>query len=193
MIAMTKINKYLNLLDPHRKAWLPYVGKVKTFRGRVERFGHKHRQGADIKRGATLVLTDVHLKGSQNKIDHAWIDYIPELAVFGAEIRPGSRIEFDAQVDFYTKGGKNIYGKGSGTFDDLELTNIKQVKILSHPRLKKTDLVGANLVSYAIGTKTNVKRGLYLGLDPQKRLGKIYVGQTFANRLARRLSYEFHE
>lgn len=186
---MTKIN----LLDEHRKSWLKYLTKRKTFRGKVERFGHKHKQGNKIKRGATIVLVDVHLKNSPLKIDHAWLDYTVEIAKFGEEVIPGSLIEFSAIVSTYKKGGKNIYGKGQGTYDDLELTDVTNVKVISHPRLKKDAIINDKLISYAIGTRTNVKHGLFIGNDPYGKLGHIYVGQTFANRLSRLLSYKYRK
>lgn len=184
----------LNLLDEHRQAWLHLLGKTKRFRGTVSRFGHKHRQGKDIKKGATLVLTDVHLVGSPNTIDHVWIDYTPNLAILGEHLRPNGIIEFEATVDSYVKGGSNIYGKGKGTFDDLGLSNIKSVKIIKEPYWTKQydALIGDNLISYAITTHRNVKSGgLVIGKDPKGFLGSIHVGQGFANQLARFLSYRW--
>lgn len=181
----------LNLLDDHRKAWKSLLGKRKYFRGTVKRFGHKHRQGAKIKRGATLLLTNVHLKYSNKVIDHAWIEYNPKLAVLGEYIKPGSLIEFEARVDSYDKGGKNIYGKGTGVYQDLELVNVKHVKVLTSRTIAYGDLIDNDLVSYAIRTRTNIKHGTYLGKDPKGYLGSIYVGQTFANKLARYLSWKW--
>lgn len=187
-----KMNK-LKLLDDHRKAWASLLGKRKYFRGTVKRFGHKHRQGSQIKRGATLLLTDVHLKYSNKVIDHAWVDYNVDLAVLGEYIKPGSLIEFEARVKSYDKGGKNIYGKGTGTYQDLELANIKHVKVLTSSTLAYGDLIDNDLIRYAITTRTNIKHGKYLGKDPKGYLGSIYVGQTFANKLARYLSWKWRK
>ena len=185
----------LNLLNEERKHWAKLVGQRKTFRGSVTRFGHKHRQGADIKRGATLVLTDVHQFRSKHIIDHIWIDYTPELAIHGEHIRPNAIIEFTAEVSTYTKGGKNIYGKGVGTFDDIKLTDIQDVKIIKEPRLPKAYMEDAllddALVSYVIATKQNLKQGTIIGTDPRGQLGTIRIGQGFCNRLAKTLSWKW--
>lgn len=182
-----------NLLDEHRKAWELLVGKRKVFRGTVKRFGHKHRQGADIKRGATLLLVDVHQKHSKNVIDHVWVEYTPELAKFGEHIRPNGIIEFSAIVSTYTKGGKNIYGKGSGTFDDLELSDLKRVTIVKEPYLPKSygAIVDDELISYAIRTHQNIKSGTSLGKDPYGVLGTIHIGQGFCNRFSKMLSWRW--
>ena len=182
----------IKMLDESRKDWIHLLGKVHTFRGVVDRFGHKHRQGSQIKRGATLCLTDVHLKYSNKIIDHAWIDYSPKLAKFGEYLKPGTIIEFKAVVSTYDKGGKNIYGKGVGTYQDLELIKISHVKIIKSRPVVYDDLIDDQLISYAIKTRTNIKHGTYLGVDPQKRLGKIYIGQTFANKVAKYLSWKWN-
>lgn len=188
--------KDINLLDEHRIGWLHLVGKTKRFRGTVARFGHKHRQGAEIKKGATLMLVNVHLVGSPKVIDHVWVDYRIDLAKFGEHIRPNGEIEFTATVASYEKGGANIYGKGTGTFDDLGLEDLHNVKIIHEPFLPKAylehALIDDELVRYAIITKTNTKSGTVIGTDPKGYLGKIRVGQGFANRVARTLSYNWH-
>lgn len=185
--------KKLNLLDDHRGAWAPLVGKRKIFRGTVVRFGHKHRQGAKVKRGATLVLTDVHQRHSSQVIDHVWVDYTPELAQFGEHIRPKCILEFEATVAPYTKGGKNIYGKGEGTFDDLELIDLKNVKIVKEPYLPKSypALVDDDFISYIIATHQNISSGKVVGQDPRGYLGSIKIGQGFCNRFAKRLSWQW--
>lgn len=185
------MKKKIMLMDDSRIPWAHLLGKTKIFRGTVSRFGHKHRQGKDIKRGATLCLVDVHLKHSNKIIDHVWVNYTSIWAVFGEVLKPGAVVEFTATVAAYDKGGKHIYGRGQGVYQDLELINCKNLRAISHPRLVQSDLIDDNLVSYAIATKTNITRGTYLGQDPQGKLGKIYVGQTFANRLARYLSYKW--
>ena len=182
-----------NLLDDHRKAWEHLIGQRRIFRGTVSRFGHKRRQGDKIKRGATLVITDVNLFRSPNKIDHVWLDYTPEIAVLGEHIRPNAIIEFEAEVSTYIKGGKNIYCKGEGTFDDIELINIKNVKVIKEPFSPKSYelLIDENLVSYAIRARLNVQQGVILGEDPYGRLGKIRIGQGFCNKLAKKLSWRW--
>lgn len=183
----------MELLDDHRDAWSHLLGKRKIFRGQVKRFGHKHRQGANIKKGATLLLVDVHLLRSPNKIDHAWIDYTPELAIYGEHIRPNAIIEFEALVATYEKGGKNIYGKGVGTYNDLQLTDIKNVKIIKEPYLPKSynPIVDDELLSYIIKTRQNLKQGLVVGEDPRGQLGKIRIGQGFCNKFAKMLSWRW--
>lgn len=189
-------NKAINLLTDDREAWATLYGKRKIFRGRVSRFGHKHRQGAQIKRGATLCLTDVHIKGSNKSIDHVWVDYTVELAKHGELIVAGSLIEFQAVVTAYVKGGKNLEKLDPTDFDadktyhDLELSQLSNIKVIRHKRLNKTSLIGTNLTAYAIKTRTNIANGVFLGMDPQNRLGKIYVGQNFANKLAKYLSWK---
>lgn len=183
----------LNLLDDHRSAWSHLVGQRKTFRGTISRFGHKHRQGAQIKKGATLVLTDVHQYRSKNQIDHVWIDYTPELAQFGEHLRPNGIIEFDAIVSSYVKGGKNIYGKGEGTFDDLELTDVKNVTIIKEPYFPKSydALIDDDFISYIIKTRQNLASGKSVGKDPYGKLGTIKIGQGFCNRFAKTLSWKW--
>ena len=95
------MTKDIDLLDAHRDAWTHLLGQRKVFRGKIKRLGHKHRQGSDIKKGATLLLVDVHLVRSSKTIDHAWIEYTPELAQFGEHIRPNGTIEFEALVTKY--------------------------------------------------------------------------------------------
>lgn len=179
------------LLSNKRKDWEKLVGQIRRFRGTVNRFGHKHRQGADIKKGATLCLIDVHLKHSSKVIDHVWVSYTPKLAKFGELIKPGSVIEFDAVVAFYGKGGKNGTAENR-TGVDIGLNDLSEITVISHPRIKKDDLVGSELVSLAIRTRTNVKRGISIGEDPKGFLGTIYIGQVFANRLARILSAKWN-
>lgn len=185
----------VNLLDEHRAAWEKLIGQRKTFRGRVVRFGHKRKQGSQIKKGATLVLEDVNQKYSPNKIDHVWIDYTPELCKFGEHIRPNAIIEFDAEVSTYIKGGKNIYGKGVGTFDDIELINVDNVKIIHEPAFPKAyreqALVDDAFISYIIATKQNLARGTAVGEDPRGSLGTIRIGQGFCNRFAKTLSWRW--
>ena len=182
-----------NLLDDHRSAWSHLVGERRTFRATVARFGHKHRQGATIKKGATLLLVDVHQLHSPNQIDHAWIDYTPELASLGEHVRPNGVIEFDATVSTYTKGGKNIYGKGEGTFDDIELTDIKNAAIIKEPYFPKSyeTLMDDDLVSYIIKTRQNLKTGRVVGKDSYGKLGSIKIGQGFCNRFAKTLSWKW--
>lgn len=179
------------LLSNKRKDWEGLVGQTRRFRGTVDRFGHKHRQGADIKKGATLCLVNVHLKYSNKVIDHVWVSYTAKLAKFGEYLKPGSVIEFDAVVVFYGKGGKNGTSLNR-TGVDIGLDDLSEITIVSHPRLKKDDLVGDELISLAIRTRTNVKRGIAIGEDPKGYLGTIYIGQGFANRLARILSGKWH-
>lgn len=183
----------VDLLDDHRDAWSHLLGERKVFRGQVKRLGHKHRQGSTIKKGATLLLVDVHLVRSPNKIDHAWVDYTPELAILGEHIRPNAIIEFSALVTTYIKGGKNIYGKGSGTYDDLQLTDISNVKVIKEPYLPKSyaPIVDDELVSYIIKTRQNLKQGLVVGNDPRGQLGKIRIGQVFCNKFAKTLSWRW--
>lgn len=187
------MTKDIDLLDAHRDAWTHLLGQRKVFRGKIKRLGHKHRQGSDIKKGATLLLVDVHLVRSSKTIDHAWIEYTPELAQFGEHIRPNGTIEFEALVTTYVKGGKNIYGKGIGTYDDIQLTDISKVKIIKEPYLPKsyTALVDDEFVSYIIKTRQNLKQGLVVGEDPRGQLGKIRIGQGFCNKFAKTLSWKW--
>lgn len=183
--------KPLFILDKHRQAWEHLLGQRRCFRATVNRFGHRHRQGAKIKKGATLCVTDVHLKGSKYVIDHVWLDYTVDLAVFGERLKPGTLLEFTAVVITYEKGGKNIYGQAKGTYQDFGLADVNNCQIIQHPRYRQSDLIGPLLISYAIKSHTNINSGKFLGYDPLIPQRKIYVGQTFANHLAKFLSWKW--
>lgn len=187
------MSKQVNLVDDHREAWSHLIGQRKRFRGTVSRFGHKHRQGDKIKRGATLVLVDVRQLHSPNVIDHVWVDYTVELAQFGEYLRPNGVIEFEAEVSVYEKGGKHVYGTGLSTFDDIELINIKDVKLIKIPYWSKTypALVDDEFISYIIKTRQNIASGKVVGKDPFGQLGSIKIGQGFCNRFAKTLSWRW--
>lgn len=123
------------------------------FRGTISKTGKKHGKSS----GATIVLVDVHLKGSSKVIDHAWVNYTPTLAALN-EFYTGDIIEFEAGIQEYTKGGANTpagkqaykdYKDQKITFDemreiqestiqkDFELTRLTKVSFVKRCRLRK--------------------------------------------------------
>lgn len=69
----------------------------KTYRGTYQRTGKKHGK----QHGATLLLTDIHQKGSGKILtNHLWLNYTREFAKLD-ELIPGDIIEFDGRIDTY--------------------------------------------------------------------------------------------
>lgn len=113
-------------------------GKKLRFRATVDRFGYRpDDRGLII---TTICLDHITYAGSEKEIaDHSWFDVTKTIA--SLNLKPGDVVEFDAKVEAYQKGYRNIKRGIDDRTRDYKLsspTGFKKVTDKEQDRCKLT-------------------------------------------------------
>lgn len=148
-------------------------GQRYIWRGTFERTGKKHGK----KHGATIVLVNVHQKGSPKIIDHAWINYGLQLAKLN-ELYTGDVIEFTANIKQYYKGGaKSATGKRAyKLYQDNKISYDTMKELQDDSKEYDFELIYPEQVKFV--RKVRLRSGW-------KRSDTAWMSQTQINRFAK--------